>query len=270
MVTEMVVVHDNGERIKLPDSWKNCSTEIFQKIVTDWQPELEIALRSRIKLFAVMLNRPSEYLEKSTDEALEEAMLLSTEFVYSEQMDFTGLPLPNNVAINGRAVLIPKDLGRMTMGQNIHVRQAMAGKDGNALISLVTAIYLQPIYDNSKFDYHRALELEKHILKLPIVVTYPIGFFFLNQLRNSGWKWLRNLNRMIQRKIENVQLSLSWLKFIGLTPTPRYHFRSSTPSSSGKIRTMFGIKNSMMSWFGYTVGRMWVSIPNVTALLRNL
>jgi len=90
-------------------------------------------------------------------------------------------------------------------------------------MSIVTAIYLQPLYDKkyyglkeSLFDFHRAKELEKHILKLPITEVFPIGFFFLKQLRSYGKGFLPTLNRMIQRKMRDVRLLLSWRKVNGL------------------------------------------------------
>lgn len=267
----MVVVRDStGQRIKVPDSWSNCPTGIFQRIITDWEPDMEIKDRSTAKLFSIMLDRPVDFVNDSTDEDLEEALLHCTQFVYKEQMDFSRLPVPNNLAIDGRSVLIPKDLGRMTIGQNLIVRREMAGRDGNALISLVTAIYLQPIYDNSKFDYFRALELEKHILKLPIVATYPIGFFFLTQLKNSGQSWLQSLSLMILKKIQSVRLSLAWLRYLSSTATPTCLSRNSTRLNSVWTQTKCGLKNLMMSWFGYTSGKILASLPNVTASLKNL
>lgn len=268
---DMVVVRDStGQRIRVADSWTSCPTGVFQRIITDWEPDIEIKLRSVTKLFSIMLDRPMDFINDSRDADLEEALLHCTQFVYTEPMDFAKLPLPKNLSINGKAILIPKDLGRMTIGQNIHVRQAMASKDGNALISLVTAIYLQPIYDNAKFDYYRALELEKHILKLPIVATYPIGFFFLTQLKNSGPWSLKNLPRMIRKKIQDVRLSLVWLKFLSSTSTPTYRYLNSSQSNSGWTLTLSGLKNLMTSWCGYIGGKIWENIPNVTALLKNL
>ncbi len=204
-----------GQRIRVPDCWNNCSTEIFQRIISQWDTDKEIKDRSVLKLFNLMIDL--EISPNDDDLDLEAAIWECTRFVYYEPMDFTQLEVPKFLNIGGTVIPIPKDLGRMKIGQNIHVRQElMAVKDPNAAMSIITAIYLQPLYDKAPFDFHRAKEIEKTILQIPITQVYPIGFFLLTQLRSYGKGFLPDLNRMIRRKIQSVQLLLNWRKVKGL------------------------------------------------------
>ena len=212
----------SGERLRVPNSWRTTTTDIFQKIIEQWEPDKPIKERSVLKLFNIMIGMDISPEEDDLD--LEAAIWECTRYVYNEQIDFAKLPLPKYFNIGGVVIELPKDLGRLKIGQNIHVRQELqAVKDPNAAMSIVTAIYLQPIYDKvvyglkeSLFDFHRAKELEKIILQMPITDVYPVGFFFLMQLRTYGRGFLPNLSRMIQMKIQSVQLLLNWRRLKNL------------------------------------------------------
>jgi len=215
----------SGEKIKVPNSWASCSAEIFQKIIGQWEPEKDIKDRSVLKLFNIMIGMDINPEEDDLD--LEAAIWECTRFVYLEPMDFTKLPVPNKIKLLDKIIEFPKDLGRLKIGQNIHVRQELQNvKDPNEALSIVVAIYLQPMLDKVKyglkeslFDFHRAKEYEKEILQLPITEVYPIGFFFLRQLRNYGKGLIPSLNRMIRRKMQNVLLLLNWRKVRDLLHT---------------------------------------------------
>lgn len=205
----------SGERIDCPDSWGNCSTDVFQRIISQWEPEKPIKERSRLELFNLMVGMQLTGEEDDLD--LEAAIWECTRFVYEESQDFTQLPIPKFITIGDKNIYFGMDLGRMRIGQNIHVRQELQNaKDPNSIMSIVVAIFLQPHIDGDKFDFHRAKEIEKIILQKPITEIYPIGFFFLSQLRNYGKGWHHDLLRMIRRKIQSVQLLLNWRTVKGL------------------------------------------------------
>ena len=215
----------SGEKVKTPDCWANTPTEVFQRIISKWEPEKEIKDRSRLKLFNLMIGM--EINPEDDDLDLAAAIWECTKYVYLEPMDFTALPVPKTITLGGKLISFPKDLGRLKIGQNIHARQERQNvKDPNEAMSIVTAIYLQPIYDKiqyglpeSHFDFHRAKELEKLILQLPITEVYLVGFFFLKQLKNYGKGLMPSLNRMIRRKMQNVLLLLNWRKVRDLLHT---------------------------------------------------
>jgi len=214
----VTIKHPDGTFIDCPTSWRTCSTGVFQSIIREWEPDKEIKDRSVLKLFNLLIGM--EVSPEEDDLDLEAAIWECTRFVYQESMDFTKLPVPDQIILNNKLIQFPKDLGRLKIGQNIHVRQALQSvKDPNEVISIVTAIYLQPAFDaityginkdESKFDYHRALEVEKIILQQPITLVYPVGFFFLKQLRSYGKGLIPNLKRKIRRKMQDVLILLHW------------------------------------------------------------
>src|SRR6476661_8409948 len=121
---------NTGERIRVPDCWGKCTTEVFQRIIDKWEPEKPIKERSILKLFNCMTGY--EVNPNDDDLDLEAAIWECTRFVYLEPMDFTKLPMPKTLIIGDKLLNIPTDLGRMRIGQNIHVRQELqAGKDPN-------------------------------------------------------------------------------------------------------------------------------------------
>lgn len=245
--------------VPVPDSWAKCSTDIFQKMVLDWEPEKGIKDRDRVKLYAILCGQPYEDLAKHSDPHLDALLWEASRFVYQEAISFEELPLPKFLETHGKHVLIPQKLGALTIGQNIHVRQAInAGKDPNGLISLVVAVYLQPLIDSvvvdgkekpGPFNYERALEIEEGIKRLPIKVTYPIGFFFLKKLKPFGTRLWWSLHLTTRRKILSVLSLLNlrkandllatlkplfWIVMLRLTPLilTMCTKRSSTPSFS--------------------------------------
>ena len=204
-----------GQNINCPDSWGTCSTEIFQNIAAKWEPKKPIKERSRLELFNIMVGM--ELTGEEDDMDLEAAIWECTRFVYEEAIDFKSLPLPVSIKIGDKTIMIPKDLGRVRIGQNIHVRQELQNTtDPNTIMSIIVAIYIQPLVDGGHFDFHRAKEIEKIILQRPITEIYPIGFFLLKRLRSYGKGLLPDLHRMIRRKMQSVQLLLNWRKLKNL------------------------------------------------------
>ena len=205
----------SGEKVKCANSWKTCSTEVFQNIIQHWEPEKELKDRSVLKLFNILIG--FEVSPEEDDLDLEAAIWECTRFVYMEPMDFTKLPVPKTITVGGKVISFPQDLGRLKIGQNIHVRQELLNvKDANVVMAITTAIYLQPLYDKltyglqeSLFDFHSAKNLEREVLKMSIVDVYPIGFFFLKQLRSYGTGWQARWSRKIQRIMTDVKLLLN-------------------------------------------------------------
>lgn len=210
----MVALKVNGVRTKCPDRWSSVTTGQFQRMVTDWQPDKPIEKRDRILLFSILTGSDYTGIASSKDSELEYLLHTLTDFVYQESIDFSKLPIPQALNIGDHYVTIPRELGKLTIGQSVHARIAMnSGKDPNSLISLISAIYLQPLYDQGEFSYDRALVLEQRLLQLPIVKLYPIGFFFLNRLATYGRGWWHRLRRMIRQRIASGLSSLNLLTF---------------------------------------------------------
>lgn len=217
----MVTLYVNDKKVSAADRWGHCSTGVFQRIITEWDPELPILKRDRLKLFGILTGTDFKGVAESQSETLEAAVWQVTNFVYYEQMDFDALPRPKTLTVKGITVVIPEQLGRMTIGQNIHVRQAlMSGGNPAEQISLACAIYLQPLLDASvvdgketpaEFNYERALQIEEHIKAMPITEIYPVGFFFSSRLAPYGRTPFKSLRLKIQRIAGNALRSLSLL-----------------------------------------------------------
>lgn len=211
----MVVLRVNGIRTECPTCWADVVTSIFLKIRKEWEPEKPILERNRVKLFATLTGTNYEAVEKSEDYALEAAIYSATDFVYTEVIDFQTLPVPKSIDLSGVTIDIPKNLGSLSIGQNLHVRQAVnRQQDDIATIALVCAIYLQPFYNaqpvngkmaKAEFDFEKTQELEALILSMPITTIYPIGFFFLKKLADSGTNWLGRWLRKIRQRVDSVR-----------------------------------------------------------------
>lgn len=184
----MVVTVNGKESIELPEIWQELTVHQYQQMATDWDN------KDLIKLFSILSGIEYKALENTHDPKLEDALIISTRFIYDQDFKFS-TDLPEDIKIGDKFLVIPQNLRSLSVGQNIHVRQRMeTSKVYEELISFVTAIYLQPLYDESDFDFHSAMELEQTILKMPAYEIYPIGVFFLNKLKKSGRSSLSGLN----------------------------------------------------------------------------
>jgi hypothetical protein len=203
---------NNDQRVSVPGSWEECSVRIYQDI------ERACPLHDDpVKIFSVMTRTSYTGLLETAHEDLEAAIYQATAFIHQTQ-SFRSAPLPKAIKLRGRNIILPTELQRLTIGQNFQIRQAMeqAKKKEETLetlLSLATAVFLQPIVDGGEWNYTKAKELEQEILELNIFEIYPIGFFFLSKLNNSGPSgllyWLRNLTRSNRRLPSSLKLNYS-------------------------------------------------------------
>lgn len=225
-----VTTNKGRKEIQVTDCWvpndkldppkiKPCQTWQFIKMASEWDGS------DLVQLFSILSGMEYKALRDTHDYVLEEQLLNATKFVYEEPMAFKDAKVPHWITINSRQVRIPAHIGGLSIGQSIHVRQALDKvKTWEELIAFVVAIYIQPIYDgeeyketinkavgmgfektqvtrmiNADFDYHRAMELEQDILKMPITETYPLAFFLLRPIMKYGQNTLTRLNLLILR-----------------------------------------------------------------------
>lgn len=179
----------------IAESWEQLSTDAYQRIIQEWDR------KDLIKLFSILSGIEYGAIASSNSEELEEHLIVATSFVFEEKPKFKDLPMPATIRIRDTVIIIPTELGRLPIAQNIHVRQRLAqvyAKLGSydELISFAVAIYLQPLVDGGDFDFKKALELEDLVKKLPIVTTYSLGFFLLSQRRSFGLIIMQGLRRI--------------------------------------------------------------------------
>lgn len=193
------VITQNGKReLTISDCWfkkgkrkDQVTTEQFIKIVTEWDG------KDLVKLFSILVDMDYKVLYNSHDFVLEEALVLATKFIYEENIDLKKLKVPETLTIEGKTIPVSLKIGSLSTGQNIHVRQKLDEcKAYEQAIANACAVFLQPAYDGTEFNYYRAMELEQKILKLPIVETYALGFFLLKPLIKSGGIFTKELSQV--------------------------------------------------------------------------
>lgn len=192
------------------------TTGQYIKLVTEWDG------KDLVKLFSIFTGVEYKIIGDSHDYELEEKLIYATRFMYEEQVDFKALPVPEFITIKGKKVKINKDVGGLTIAQNIHVRTELdkirvyeSGEPVyDELIAYACALFLQPLYDESEFDFHRAMELEQDILKMPITETFALGFFLLRPAMRTGRGFGMELTRL------RILLRNIFTRREGVRPTP--------------------------------------------------
>lgn len=195
----------NGKKVLIPGCYEELSTGLFQRIVKQWDgfKEPDPAKRDYFRLFCIMVGidfKPSE-LSSEVKVSMENAI----DWFAFQPYEFP-TELPKVLKLGRQIIAIPRNIGELGIGQNIFLRQII---DKSTVleenISMAVATYLQPIYDNSKFDTARVEELEKEIAELPIHITYPIGFFLLRRADRSGWKHVSAWRQILHSLKQNLK-----------------------------------------------------------------
>jgi hypothetical protein len=196
----MTAIKLNGKRYVIPSGWMEVTTGQLIKLL-EWEPDKDIADRDYLKLIPIFTG--AEFTSMKAD-AWNESMLINIfGWVIFQPFEFKK-QIPKVLAIAGKKVMIPRQIEELSIGQAIHLRRRMEQfKVIEQAIAAATAIYLQPIIDQGKFDISRAKALEKEIEQMPACQIYPIGFFLLRRVASYGlssaslWSRIRSsLKRM--------------------------------------------------------------------------
>jgi len=208
-----VTTNKQTRSYEIAEAWDKLSTLTYQRIIAEWDR------KDLIRLFSIMSGIEYAAIATSDSEELEDALLIATKFVFDEKPDFKSVPVPEQFTLGGKTIKIPKKLGRLSIGQNIHVRQRLAkSKTYDELISFTCAVYLQPLLDEGDFNLDRVEEIEKEILTMPITQTYPVGFFLLSQRASYGMGWRNVLSLMTRLSTASAQALQRWLSSSALNP----------------------------------------------------
>lgn len=215
----MISIIHNGKKTKAPVCWQEVTVEQAQAIARDWD------CTDKIKLFNILTDTEYETVKQSTE--IGGTFWDIIQFAYFP-FSVKNSIVPSVFKINGKIISVPKKVGKLSIGQSIAVRERMEqvqerikkaseGKEHfkkytftegfyfDEMISFAVAVYLQPLYDESKFDDQRALELERDILKMAITDVYALGFFLLSQQLNYGKKSIRHLLLKIVQRMRSVR-----------------------------------------------------------------
>lgn len=196
----MVKLTINGERKFCPENYDEVKTGLYERMIAEWDGKFNS--KSLIKLFSILTETDFETVSSEKNDKLISTLAGLVGFIAQSTLE--DLPLPNHLVFKGKKIILPKQLGKLTFGQNLRVHQ-MLSTNFRTCLSDVSAVYLQPLIDNSKYNDDRVDELILEIKELPVTVVYPISSFFIKQLSSYGTKrtWLLNLKFRMKR----------WLRF---------------------------------------------------------
>ena len=200
-----LVLWANDKQLECPVCWQAVTVDMFQNIYRQG------GTLDPVRVFSILTGTSFDRLLDETREDLDAAVYQCTAFIYNQDQSFRKIECPKGINIGGKFVMIPRQLGRLTIGQNFHIRQELAQHPNlESAISIACAVYLQPLIDGAKFDINRAKEIEKEILTMNIFEVFPVGFFYLSKLNNYGRSGLLSYLLRILSTIGIRKKSLTW------------------------------------------------------------
>lgn len=209
--------HTDGKfKKEIPECWAETTVAQYQNLLKVWTDE-----QDWIQAFSVISGLETTGIAESKDNKLAGVIYQTISYILDPNFkwdklkitlnkvgEFEMIPLSPKVDdIPYARVKLPKNLGSMTIGQTIQARKSLEGsKNICECMSIVTAIYLQPLITKSKFDMLRVIPIEETISRMPITKIYPLGFFLLRRLNGFGkrWSFVSNLWRLWRLKRERV------------------------------------------------------------------
>jgi hypothetical protein len=165
--------------------WEELKTYQYIRILKEWEDGSDIADRDYFKLFDILTDGKFTSFEKTVENEVTLINLIG--WVITQPFEFSQ-ELPKVLVIGDKVIDIPRHPRELSIGQNIHLRRDYIEKTTKIgeNIAIATAIYLQPIVDNSLFSLKRAQEICKEVEQMPINLIYPIGFFLLESAMRFG------------------------------------------------------------------------------------
>ena len=153
----------------VPGSWDEVTTEQFIKMdYANWDG-LDI-----VEIIAIISGVDLHKLYVTKSKPLE-AVYETLSFLKQSPPKWEELKIQKHITIWNKQVRIPEDLELEAFGLWLEFQQLSESKD----VAKVCALYLQPALCGGKIDRGARKDVEKSILKLPIMVTIPIINFFL-------------------------------------------------------------------------------------------
>jgi len=209
---QLIKLRDANDKIvKVPETWAETTTGLFQRYVKEWDKV------DRIKLFCIQTGYDEEVVRATRSEKLDEIIDQCTDYVWLNRVDFDTLPMPKVVIVGNRTILIPQDIEELTIEQNLVIKDALKGcTDLRELLSFAFSVYLQPLYDDAPFSLNSAKVLEGMVKEMSIVDVYPVGFFLLNRLKRRGRGGFLSWRQVIRPLMLNANCTPKRLGLISL------------------------------------------------------
>jgi len=250
----MVVYKVNKKRVSIATCWEEATCGLYQRLLSEVREGDDL-----IKVFSILSGLNYRAVADSTDSNLEAVLYQATAFVFNQPQEFKKLPEPKSFKIQGKIILIPSNVGKLTVAQNLHLRAAIAKAEKEkqpleTLISLATAIYLQPVIDVMPFNYDRAKQIEMEILEMNIFDVYPTGFFLLSRLTNYGASGLRYWLQNITRKVMSAVPSPRWPRSKSSSLSMTLVLWISMPGLTDSYRELYSMSHLMSSFLSLFTG----------------
>jgi hypothetical protein len=218
----MITLTLNDKKIKSPACYEELGTGRFERVFKEWDmSNTDITKRDYFHLFNILSDTKFTSFSPTPEN---EVTIWNCIKWYIEQPYEFPVEIPKVLQIGDKVIDLPESIGELGIGQNIYLRQAIhKSKYIQENISLAVATYLQPIYDNAKFDSKRVKELQEVIKEMPIHLTYPVGFFLLTRAIESGWKPLRTWQQIRNNLKQSLKKTWrEWRRFQGSPDSMTY------------------------------------------------
>jgi hypothetical protein len=213
-MTPITTITNNGTiQGKCPSCYAELKTRHYIRMLKEWEDGTPIEDRDYFKLFCILTDDKFTGYEKTVENQVSLTNLLG--WVITEPFEFSD-KRPKFLTYQNKTIEIPEHPRELSIGQNIILRRDYIDKSKHLEenVSIATAIYLQPLIDNSLFKISRAKEIAKEIDEMPINLIYPIGFFLLVRTMKFGERPEKTLPQVKT----NLRATLrtmwrDWLKF---------------------------------------------------------
>lgn len=188
----MIAVKINDQKMSLPDKWDEVTTRQYMEMVkysSDLNP---------IRMLSILLGMDYDTLQQCDADQMDISAMNIMTFI-GEPIDFKALPVVDKLTIGEKQVDVPKDIRRETLGQKLMMQtflNELAQRKAPIIevIPFAIATYLSPGYYEKPYDDKRAEQLLPMIENCPVMITHPLGYFFLNRWRMYVQKNLPSLN----------------------------------------------------------------------------
>tara|TARA_R110000737_G_scaffold229354_1_gene243072 strand:- start:267 stop:899 length:633 start_codon:yes stop_codon:yes gene_type:complete len=210
MINFTLTIDGKKKTINSPSAWNELTLYQFIRIENEFMKDKE----NFILLFNILTGLDIEFLEGSKDKEVEKQLYRICAFI-CEPIELDNVTHSDALLINGDAVMIPKDLSDITLGQKIMVSQAIKNIDDIVTkIPIVLANIMQPAKDG-KYDRHKVKELEVIINDCNGLECYSLakGFFLRSKILNNIG--LTNSKAYQSQRMRQRNISPKWLTEIG-------------------------------------------------------
>lgn len=195
----------NNVTYKGPAEPEEVTTEMYVDVVKNWDkvdPVLLFCIAFKCPLYSELLHDNSATTVYAITKCTE---------LFARVGDLT-LKMPKYY----KELPLPEDIGALSFGQAMMVRQRAESNEFLDAITFAAACYLWPIENiGKKFDIKEVNAFADKLKSEPVMVVFPVGYFFLMRLQNFGkvskltllkQRWVAMMSRIWKRLLSSLGL----------------------------------------------------------------